>query len=188
MAIAGVSIKRPQGNVMGIDVSSKTLAYAVVDRDGKLLDHGELVFSQKDTTKRLVQAKKMVEEFNGSLENVDYIVLEKPIFVNSNATASILSQFAGVVKSIVADGREFQEIAPTEWYKVIGNKGLNKQEKEAFAKANPGKSATWLKGEYRKMRKQRTMDWVMMRHGVAVDNDNIADAIGCTEWWISENK
>lgn len=173
---------------MGIDVSSKTLAYAIVDHSGKLVDHGELVFSQKDTTKRLVQARKMTEEFNSAIKGVDYIVLEKPIFVNSNATASILSQFAGVVKSVVADGREFKEIAPTEWYKVIGNKGLNKQEKEVVAMENPDKSATWLKGEYRRLRKQRTMDWVMMRHGLKIDNDNIADAIGCTEWWISERK
>lgn len=162
---------------MGLDVSSNSYAFAIFEA-GQLIQWGEIDLSGVDHTARLIRLRKYLLALRGTWGKFDCVVLEKPIFVNSNKTASLLSQTAGVVKSIMAEDTLFVEVVPTEWYKAIGNNQWTKLQKEQFKMDYPDKTDSWYKGQFRQARKQFTIDWVKSTFGVVIDNDNVADAIG----------
>jgi hypothetical protein len=74
-------------------------------------------------------------------------------------------------------GVRVENIPPITWQNAIGNKAFTKEEKADLAKKYPDAKPAWLKEEMRKMRKQRTIDWVKTQFNIDVPNDNVSDAI-----------
>jgi hypothetical protein len=68
------------------------------------------------------------------------------------------------------------------WQSFIGNKILSKDDKAAIREATPLKSETWYKSAERKLRKQRTMDWVKNTFDIEITDDDVSDAFGIGYW------
>lgn len=177
-----IKLQKEYRRIMGIDVSSKSFAFSIFE-NGKITHWGEIDLPG-DLTQRLVALRLRLEALSTVFGKLDAVVMEKAIFVNSTSTASILSQSAGVTKSVMAEHSDFFEVMPTEWYKVIKNMPKSKKDKDLFKKNNPGKSASWYTAQFRQQRKQFTIDWIKSEYGLDIESDNKADAIGVGFWLI----
>lgn len=80
---------------------------------------------------------------------------------------------AGTVHGV----KSIASVTPIKWQAYCNNPALTKKEKEQIKIDNPGKSANWYKAQPRKIRKQRTIDFVNSTYGLEVTDDNISDAI-----------
>ena len=172
-----MTLKKSKPNrILGLDVSSKSIAYCITE-NGDPVEWGEIDLNG-DQIQRLVDLRKKMTALYNKWDGFDVVALEKPVFVQSKSSASVLSQSAGVVVSIVAERSRFEYVAPTSWYATIGNKGLTKAQKDEFAKANPGRPKSFYAKHAREARKQMTLDWVKDTFGVSLESDNVADAFG----------
>lgn len=171
--------------VMGIDNSTRSCAWSLF-KGTKLVDYGEVVFVGKDTHERLVGMAEALADLKAKCDSVDVICIEKTTFVQSKQTAILMGMAAGAVISHIANKRtKIVEVGPTVWQKYIGNGILTAKEKKSIKEANPGKSLSWFKAEYRRFRKQRTIDFVLKTYGVSVDNDNQSDSIALSHYYVN---
>lgn len=164
-------------SVMGIDCSTNSLAYGVIE-DDKLISHGEFFFEGSDINRRLVDVKKKMEAHK-DIFDVDFIVFEKAVMVRNIQVLIKMSEFFGAVKSHILEGSDVYQVAPMDWQRAIGNPTIRGKDKTAWAKAHPEfKTKSQLENGIRQYRKKVTMDWVKDSYGLVVDSDNISDAIG----------
>lgn len=161
---------------VGVDTSTNGFAYALID-NGKLTDYDEIRFNG-DLSERLGHAKAAAK-FICNLEP-DFALVEQAIFLNNKAVVVKLAYFAGTMLSELAYNEiPFTDVAPITWQSGIGNPYYTKAEKDQIRKRNKGKSASQIRNEVNRLRKERTMAIIKERFGVEVDgNDNISDAIG----------
>lgn len=175
------SLTKPQGNrIIGIDASTNSLAYAVIE-NGKPIECGEEFFKGANVFERLSHAKRITESLvSQGILKADYIAIEAAVRVNSPKVFSNLSYVYGaIIGELMVSNPEVHEIYPISWQTGIGNPNLKPKEKEALKIASPGKSDSWYKNEGRKMRKQRTL--VIARDKgflIPSNSDNIGDACG----------
>jgi Holliday junction resolvasome RuvABC endonuclease subunit len=175
------NLKKPKGTrVIGIDASTKSLAYAVIE-NGKPLECGEKFFKGADVFERLFHAKQITESLVklGTLR-ADYVAIEAAVRVNSIQTyADLAYVYGAIIAELMASNPEVHKIYPISWQTGIGNPNLKTKEKADLKTANPGKSVSWYQNEGRKMRKGRTL--VIAKHAgflIPSDSDNIGDACG----------
>lgn len=166
--------------VLGIDCSTNSLAFAVFE-DRKLINWGEIQFGKGDMFHRMNNANRVV---NASLDHdyfkdIDEVFFEAATFIQNKKTVILLAYaFGAAVSPFIKPGVKVIDVPPTSWQNYIGNKAWTAAEKSKVRLDNPGKSESWYKEQLRKMRKQRTKDWVKEEFGMAVDSDNVSDAIG----------
>lgn len=172
--------------VLGIDNSTNSTAYALF-KGKQLIDYGEYKFPGKNTFERLVTMAEKLAPLKELAENVDVICIEKTAMINNRQTVIFLAMAAGAAIALVGnDKSKVLEVSAMTYQSFIGNKAFTKQEKQKLLLANPGKSLTWRKAEMRKIRKQRTMDYVNAKFNIEVENDNISDAIALTYYVVSK--
>lgn len=177
MNLKEVRNQKTINTVLGIDVSTQSFAYCLYGQDGPI-KWGEIKFSGGDVFARLSDGQKKVHEFAKEIE-ADLVVVEGAVYVQNKKTVILLSYALGAtVSALYTDGIEVVEYSPIKWQNAIGNKALTKAEKESIQKDTPGKTKSWYSGEYRRIRKQRTTDFVKETFGIEVENDNLSDAIG----------
>lgn len=176
MSIGSLTVSKRIGTVLGIDASTNSFAYCWYGKDGPI-EWGEIVFSGKTVWERLADGQAKVAALRGKFD-FDVIVFESAVFVQNKKTVVLLAySFGALVASIMQDGKNVEEIPPVTWQNAIGNKALNKAEKEKIKSDFPGKSVSWYSNKSREIRKQRTMTWVYNTYGIDVKSDNISDAI-----------
>jgi hypothetical protein len=78
----------------------------------------------------------------------------------------------------MSTGASVITISPSSWQAYIGNKNPTKEEKAAIRLANPGYADSWYKNQLRNMRKQRTADYFNKKHGLKIEDFDVADAFG----------
>lgn len=164
--------------VIGLDLNSSKMAFSIFD-DKKLVKYGEVNFPGKTLFERLNSANKIVYALKKNLQ-ADKIVFESAIYVNNRKTVVSLAYMYGAVVSTLAEPNvEIDELGPTEWGKAIGNSGVSRKDREAFKRANPGKSKSWYDVQFRDQRKQITKDWVASTFSIDTQNlsDDVCDAI-----------
>jgi hypothetical protein len=116
-------------------------------------------------------------------DDVTHVVYESPVYINNRQTVIDLATLLGAaVAPLAKPGVEVDKVPPVTWQTYIGNKVFTKAEKAALAQKYPDRSKSWLAGEMRAIRKQRTIDWVKNRFAVEIESDNVSDAIG-VGWW-----
>jgi Holliday junction resolvasome RuvABC endonuclease subunit len=175
------SLKKPKGTrVIGIDASTKSLAYAIIE-DGKPLECGEVFFKGADVFARLLHAKQLTEALvkMGTLR-ADYVAIEAAVRVNSVQTyADLAYVYGAIISQLMVSNPQVHKIYPISWQSGIGNPNLTRKEKEDLKKASPGKSVSWYQNEGRKIRKARTLA-IAKKAGFSIptDSDNIGDACG----------
>lgn len=185
-AVKGLKTGKPTANtVMGIDASTTSVAFSVI-RNGRLSTRGKLKLTG-DLYDKIAQAAEYIGAMLDVIEP-DYVCIESAVFVSNK---SVVVKLAYVYGAILAEahrrGIPVGDVSPTTWMAHIGNGPTTKQEKADIKQSLGGKpKASAIKGEARKRRKQRTMDWASQRFGVHIDDHDVADAIG-VGWYAWEN-
>lgn len=172
---------------MGIDCSTNSLAFSIFDGK-KLVQWGEFSFGKGDMLHRINNANRVVNDAisAGILNDVDKVMFEGAVYVNNRQTVINLAYaFGAAVSPLIKPGVKAESVPAITWQNYIGNKIFTKEEKETLKKNNSGRSASWLKEEMRRIRKQRTADFIKNKFGVDVPNDNISDAIAVG--WYAAN-
>lgn len=171
--------------ICSIDASTNSLAFAIFD--GVALESfGKINFQGINTYAKVKDAARktlaLFKQFN-----IDAIVIEHTVFINSPKTAADLALVqgallgaAGVIGIHIAGS-----VNPISWQSFIGNPKLTAAEKLELKKDYPGKSTAWYQNRSRDIRKIRTINFVNTYYDKEVDDNDVADAIGIGHWAIN---
>ena len=162
--------------VVGVDMSSTSLAFSIFDNK-KLIQWGKIYI---DGDNNFLKCGDIIKKFSGlcNLVKPGLVVFESSAYVNNNAVMKQLSMIFGAAAGVAANmGAEVQDVPPTTWQSYIGNPANSKKQKELYAKENPEMSASKIKVELRKARKQKNIDFVKENYSVTILDDDVADAV-----------
>jgi hypothetical protein len=171
--------------ICSIDASTNNLAFAIFS-ENSLERVGKINFVGKDTYQKLSDAVRKTSAFFDLYQNIDAIVIEHTIYLNSAKTVADLSLVQGAMLAGInlKKNHKIKSINPIAWQTFLGNQRLNKDEKEKIRYDNPGKSEAWYKNKEREFRKQRTIDIIFNIYGKRIDDNDIADAVGVGHYAI----
>ena len=169
--------ERPQ-KICTIDASTNSIAFAIFDGDN-LVKYGKVKFSGKRNYDKVGDASKKCVDFFTKFE-IDAIVIEHTVFMNSPKTAADLALVQGAILGAAAQNniRIAGSINPIAWQTFIGNGKLTKEEKLKIRQENPGKSESWYKNFEREYRKIKTIKVTNITYDIDNDDNDVADAIG----------
>ena len=164
--------------IVSIDASTNNIAYAIFEGND-LVSSGKALFTGTDVFKKIASAVDIVHTVVKEM-NVDALIIERAVFINSPKTMSELSMVQGAIiaGASLAGVKVFKGTNPVAWQSFIGNKVLTKMEKLDIVATHPGKSKSYYKSLERDIRKQRTINFVNINYDLDVSDNDIADAIG----------
>lgn len=172
-------------NILAIDASTNSLAFAIFS-DKKLVYCGKIKFEGNNAYQKLGDAARKTLPFLRQFE-IDAIVIEHTVFINSPKTASDLALIQGALLGAakLAGIRTAGSINPITWQSFIGNNKLSAKEKQDMMTEFPGKSKNWYQNKSREIRKQRTINFVNTYYDKNLTDDDVADAIGIGHYAIN---
>jgi hypothetical protein len=175
---------RPE-RICAIDASTKSLAYATF-HDGQLKEVGKINFEGKDIYEKVIDAGKKSKGMFDHIINVDAIVIEHTVFMNSPKTAADLALVQGALLGAAGQSgiNTIGKVSPITWQNFIGNKKISKDEKLFLRSKNPGKSEAWHKSNERELRKQRTINFINLQYDRVITDNDVADACGIGHWAV----
>lgn len=171
--------------ICAIDASTNSLAFATF-HSGHLKEVGKINFDGKDIYAKVGDAARKTNAYFAKYINVDAIVIEHTVFMNSPKTAADLALVQGAllgaagINGISIVGK----VSPITWQNFIGNKKISKEEKLLIKSQNPGKSESWLKSYERELRKQRTINFINIQYDKNISDNDVADACGIGYWAV----
>jgi hypothetical protein len=171
--------------ICAIDASTNSLAFATF-HGGHLKEVGKIKFEGKDIYEKVIDAGRKSKGLFDHIVNVDAIVIEHTVFMNSPKTAADLALVQGALLGAAGQAgiRTIGKVAPITWQNFIGNKKISKDEKLYIKAQNPGKSDSWLKTYERELRKQRTINFINIQYDKTITDNDVADACGIGHWAI----
>jgi hypothetical protein len=171
--------------ICAIDASTNNLAFATF-HGGHLKEVGKIKFEGKDIYEKVIDAGRKSKGLFDHIVNVDAIVIEHTVFMNSPKTAADLALVQGALLGAAGQAgiRVIGKVAPITWQNFIGNKKISKDEKLYIKSQNPGKSDSWLKTYERELRKQRTINFINIQYDKTITDNDVADACGIGHWAI----
>jgi Holliday junction resolvasome RuvABC endonuclease subunit len=171
--------------VCSIDASTNSLAFAIFSGNS-LEQFGKINFQGMNTYAKVKDAARKTLALFKQFE-IDAIVIEHTVFINSPKTAADLALVqggllgaAGIAGIIVAGS-----VNPISWQIFIGNPKLTVAEKKELESEYPGKSKAWYQNRSRDIRKIRTIQFVNTYYDKEVSDNDVADAIGIGHWAIN---
>ena len=167
--------------IMAIDASTTSLAFSIY-KDKELFQYGKINFVGTTTYEKVVDAARKTSAFL-NMYDVDAIVIEHTVFMNSPKTAADLALVQGALLG-AAQVKIVRSVAPITWQNFIGNKKFSTEEKLAARKENPGKSDSWYKNYERQVRKQKTIHYIEVQYDKLVKDNDVADAIAIGHYAI----
>jgi hypothetical protein len=172
--------------ICSIDASTNSLAFATF-HDGYLKEMGKITFEGKDIYQKVIDAGKKSKALFQHIVNVDAIVIEHTIFMNSPKTAADLALIQGAILggAGAAGVEQIGKVSPITWQNYLGNKRLTKTEQLQIRSANPDKSISWYKSYEREFRKQRTIKLLEIIYDKKITDNDVADACGIGHWAIN---
>jgi Holliday junction resolvasome RuvABC endonuclease subunit len=174
-------IKTKAHRVLGIDASTNSIAFCLMENDIPL-KWGKVDLNGQDIYEKIYDAKKKMALMLNELK-ADYIVVEGAILVRSPDAVIKLSYVYGVViAELMSTGAKVITISPTAWQAYIGNKNPTKDEKAAIRLKSPGYADSWYKNQIRNMRKQRTVDYFNNKYSLSLDDFDVADSFGIAHY------
>jgi hypothetical protein len=171
--------------ICAIDASTNSLAFATF-HGGHLKEVGKIKFEGRDIYEKVIDAGRKSKGLFDHIVNVDAIVIEHTVFMNSPKTAADLALVQGALLGAAGQAgiRTIGKVAPITWQNFIGNKKISKDEKLYIRAQNPGKSDSWLKTYERELRKQRTINFINIQYDKTITDNDVADACGIGHWAI----
>ena len=160
-----------------IDASTNSMAFAYFVNDD-LVKYGKIKYFGSDIYEKIVDTAHKTRLFFQQFDDLEYIVIEQPIYLNSPKTAANLAMSHGaVVAAASLSGiNHIHSVVPMVWQNAINNKRLTADEKAMIRSRTPGKSESWYKSQERLFRKQRTISYVNNRFGTSIADDDVSDA------------
>jgi Holliday junction resolvasome RuvABC endonuclease subunit len=178
-----LSDQKPK-TICSIDASTNSLAFAIFS-DISLVAFGKINFQGSNTYAKVKDAARKSYAFFKKF-NIDSIVIEHTVFINSPKTAADLALVQGGL--LGAAGISGIKIAgsvnPISWQSFIGNPKLTTLEKKELMEQYPDKSKVWYQNRAREIRKIRTIQFVNTYYDKKVSDNDVADAIGIGHWAI----
>lgn len=161
--------------VLGVDHSTQTLAFCL-SVDGVPEYWEEIPLAGATVYERMGDLyNKLKLRFDS--EEIDVLVIEKTVHVNSRDTVVKLAMIAGcIIGYFSGKGTRVFEVAALTWQAATAKPTLTKAEQSALKLGNPGRLKSWYTNEARKIRKQRIIDWVEAQFNIKVPSD-CADSI-----------
>jgi Holliday junction resolvasome RuvABC endonuclease subunit len=169
--------------ICSIDASTNSIAFAIFE-DDSLIQYGKINFVGTNTYEKVMDSGRKIRAFFKLYENIDAIVIEHTVFMNSPKTAADLALVQGAILASAGIDK-IRSVAPITWQIYIGNPKLSKQELSDLKKQNSGKSEAWLKTYAREFRKQRTIKLIDIIYDRIVTDNDVADAIGIGHYAIN---
>jgi Holliday junction resolvasome RuvABC endonuclease subunit len=172
-------------NICAIDASTNSLAFAIFSGPS-LIASGKINFSGVNTYQKVGDAARKSVAFLKYFQ-IDAIVIEHTVFMNSPKTAADLALVQGALlgAGMINGVKRVGSVAPITWQNFIGNKKLTTPEMLELKKQNPGRSDSWMKNYYREFRKQRTIKFVNTYYDKQVSDNDVADAIAIGHYAIN---
>lgn len=170
---------------VSIDANSTSIAFAVWMNDD-LASFGKISWAGKTNYEKVQQAAQVVRDFFNYYGDMDTVVIEHTVFMNSPKTAADLALVQGAILGAmsISGVREIKSTNPIAWQSFIKNGRLTTPEKQVIRNDNPGKSDAWYKNKEREFRKLRTIKFVNDRYKKNVTDNDVADAIGIGHYAI----
>jgi len=178
-------INKAPERICAIDASTNSLAFAIFDnKDLELI--GKINFEGNSTYSKVADACAKASSFF-SLYQVQAIVIEHTVFINSPKTAADLALVqGGLLGGMSLSGtKSIKSINPIAWQTFIGNGRLTHAEKSVLRVSSPGKSESWYKTKERETRKQKTIKFVNTYYDKTIKDDDVADAVGIGHYAIN---
>lgn len=173
--------------ICSIDASTNNIAFAIFEGKNLVLV-GKINFNGKTTYEKVIDSSRKVRDFFSStiMSDVEAIVIEHTVFMNSPKTLADLSLVQGSVlgASSTSGVNLIRSTNPMAWQSFIGNPRLTKAEQQEVRDAFPGRSEAWYKNAYREVRKQRTIEKIEDIYGRTTTDNDIADAVGVGHYAI----
>ena len=178
-------ISRPE-RICAIDASTNSLAYSTF-HNGYLKEMGKINFEGRDVYEKVIDAGKKSKALFQHIVNVDAIVIEHTVFMNSPKTAADLALVQGAILAGagISGIKQIGKVSPITWQSYLGNKKLTKEEQLQIRSVNPGKSVSWYKTYERDFRKKRTISLLDVIYDKKVTDYDVADACGIGHWAIN---
>lgn len=172
--------------ICAIDASTNSLAFATF-HGGHLKEYGKINFIGKDIYEKVIDAGKKSKGLFDHIVNVDAIVIEHTVFMNSPKTAADLALVQGALLGAAGQSgiNIIGKVSPITWQNYLGNKRLTKEEQIKIRFLNPGKSDSWYKSYEREFRKQRTIKLLDVIYDKKITDNDVADACGIGHWSIN---
>lgn len=176
--------KNKPNKICAIDASTNTIAFAIFS-ENKIENIGKVKFFGHNIYQKVIDATAKTRAFF-KLYEIDAVVIEHTVFMNSPKTAADLAMVQGaIIGGIGLTGiNQIGRVSPITWQNYLGNKKLTKEEQIAIRSANPGKSDSWYKAFERSIRKERTSKLINIIYDKKIDDDDVADACGIGHWAI----
>ncbi len=178
-------LKTRPDSFVSIDASTTSLAFAYY-KNQELAKYGKIKYFGNDVYEKIIDCSHKTKAFFNQFENIEYVVIEQVIYLNSPKTAANLAMSHGalIAAASLAGVSHVSSVSPMQWQNWAGNKRLTVEEKEKIKNNNPDKTASWYKSQERLFRKQRTIKFVNDKFNIKVDDDDIADSIAIGSWAI----
>lgn len=127
-----LSQKLHSGTILSIDPSTKSLAFAVIERSGsqvKLKAKGKINFTGLDDVMSKLSC------LNGILPTIieyhkpDMVVIEQTIYIQNPQTSRLLSYVVGHMLGLALAAKvKVKDVGPLEWKRWLGYKSVSKTE------------------------------------------------------------
>jgi Holliday junction resolvasome RuvABC endonuclease subunit len=178
-------INQKPKNILAIDASTNSLAFAIFS-DKTLVRYGKIRFEGLNAYQKLGDAARKTLPFLKHFD-IDAIVIEHTVFINSPKTASDLALIQGSLLGAakLAGIKTAGSINPITWQSFIGNNKLTAKEKQDLMLEFPGKSKNWYQNKSREIRKQKTIKFVNAFYDKNIQDDDVADAVGIGHYAIN---
>lgn len=161
-----------------IDASTNSLAFAYF-KDDELSRYGKIKYFGNDIYEKIVDSSHKTQAFFKQFDNLNHIVIEQVIYLNSPKTAANLAMSHGAIVSAAAltGINHIASVSPMVWQNWTGNKKLTTEEKDRIRETHPDKTNSWYKSQERQFRKQKTINFVNNKFDLRIDDDDVADAV-----------
>lgn len=178
-------LKTKPESFCAIDASTNSLAFAYFKNE-KLHKYGKIKYFGNDIYEKIVDMSMKTKVFFDQFEDVNYIVIEQVIYLNSPKTAANLAMSHGALVSAAAISGidHIASVSPMQWQNWAGNKRLTQEEKKSIRDRTPDRTESWYKSQERLFRKQRTIKFVNDKFDTKIDDDDVADAVAIGAWSI----
>jgi Holliday junction resolvasome RuvABC endonuclease subunit len=184
MTIKTILASNKPNTICSIDASTNSLAFAIFSGNS-LNKFGKISFQGVNTYAKIKDAARKTLALFKQFD-IDAIVIEHTVFINSPKTAADLALVQGALLGAagIAGIKVAGAVNPISWQSFIGNGKTTKDAKLLIRNEYPGKSDSWYKNFDRESRKQKTINFININYDVTVSDNDVADAIGIGHWAI----
>lgn len=187
MELDDVINKKSAKRVIGIDPSTNSLAFAVVDRNKKgkvfLNYKGKINFKGDPQSVKFRKISSWIERQykDDDTFNIE-CVIEQTIFIQNPQTSRLMAYITGYTWGrMIQAGIPVSDIGPMTWKSWLGYKKVTKAQKEQWKEEGLSEKDVKKKANFE--RKHRTR-LILEDKGIREEDDDIMDAVGIALWGV----